>query len=159
MIRFLLSLALLLGSAWGVLGQERSPLWPDIPKATGKPHPEGNAYWRRNHMRLMKHDRDLTMRSGDRTIGASLKACFECHSTKASDGAYVTYQDEAHFCRSCHDYAAVKVDCFTCHRSTPDSPGEGAIPASMQREGKNTDEAGDAILSILEEAAGNEEEQ
>ncbi|MEJ2035783.1 MAG: hypothetical protein P8X69_06795, partial [Maritimibacter sp.] len=35
-------------------------------------------------------------------------------------GTPVTAEDPRHFCRVCHDYAAVEVDCFMCHRSTPD---------------------------------------
>lgn len=106
---------------------------PDIPKATGAPHPEGNDFWRRNHMSLMKHDRDLTMHEGDRDIQASLKECFDCH-TVVADGKPVTYQDERHFCRSCHDYAAVKVDCFSCHRSTPSGFDEPPLHAAMRDE-------------------------
>lgn len=99
-------------------------LWkygPSVPKATGEPHPEGNAYMRAYHMEMMKHDRDLTMYDGERDLDASLKECFDCHTVKDEEtGDPVTYQDERHFCRTCHDYAAVKVDCFMCHRSTPE---------------------------------------
>jgi len=99
-------------------------LWkygPSVPAATGEPHPEGNEYMRKFHMEMMKHDRDLTMRDGNRSIEASLKECFDCHTVKDEEtGDPVTYQDERHFCRTCHDFAAVKVDCFMCHRSTPE---------------------------------------
>lgn len=104
---------------------------PDIPAASGEPHVEGNAYWRRNHMDLMKHDRDATVRDGDREISASLKGCFDCHAAKDDTGQVVTYQSEQHFCRACHDYVAVKVDCFMCHRSTPDGVDEHAIQAAI----------------------------
>ncbi len=94
---------------------------PTLPEATGDPHPEGNDYMRKYHMELMKHDRDMTLRDGDREIEASLKECFDCHTVKDErTGAPVTYEDERHFCRTCHDYVAVKVDCFMCHRSTPE---------------------------------------
>jgi hypothetical protein len=33
----------------------------------------------------------------------------------------VTVSSPQHFCRSCHDYAAVKVDCFECHASRPEA--------------------------------------
>ena len=99
-------------------------LWkygPSVPAATGESHPEGNEYMRKFHMEMMKHDRDLTMRDGNRSIEASLKECFDCHTVKDEEtGDPVTYQDERHFCRTCHDFAAVKVDCFMCHRSTPE---------------------------------------
>jgi len=36
----------------------------------------------------------------------------------------VTVDDPQHFCRTCHDYAAVRPDCFQCHASRP---GEGLL--------------------------------
>ena len=124
-------LAALALSAASLAAQERSTLLPDIPAATGEPHAEGNEYWRRNHMNLMKHDRDSTLRDGDRDIAASLNGCFDCHAAKNDAGQIVTYESEQHFCRSCHDYVAVKVDCFMCHRSTPDGVDEHAIQAAI----------------------------
>ena len=127
--RLLLILSLVLAGA--VSAGEHSSLWPDIPAATGQPHAEGNEYWRRHHMDLMRHDRDLSLREGERQIGASLKGCFDCHAAKDDAGQVVTYASDRHFCRSCHDYAAVKVDCFTCHRSTPEGVDEGAAHAAL----------------------------
>ena len=85
-------------------------LGPVIPKATGKPHPEGNLFMRINHMRLLVHDRKLTVHEGDRKIKYSLKACVECHAVKGDDGLPVSIESPKHFCRVCHDYVAVKVD-------------------------------------------------
>jgi len=129
--RLVLLSVLLTGAAPLAIAQERSALLPDVPAATGTPHKEGNEYWRRNHMDLMRHDRDLTMRDGNRDIGASLKGCFDCHATKDGTGQIVTYESDRHFCRACHDYVAVKVDCFMCHRSTPDGVDEGAAHAAL----------------------------
>ncbi len=100
------------------LAQAQNALAPNVPTATGAPHAEGNEYWRKNHMDLMRHDRDLTLREGERDIQASLGQCFDCHAVEEA-GEPVTYENEKHFCRACHDYAAVNVDCFMCHRSTP----------------------------------------
>lgn len=130
MIRLLLSLCLLVTASVG-FAEERSSLWPNVPAATGAPHPEGNEYWRKHHMELMKHDRNLTMRLGDREIAASLKSCFNCHAATDDHGNVVTYASEKHFCRVCHDFAAVKVDCFMCHRSTPDGVDETAEHAAI----------------------------
>ena len=124
--RLLLILALMLGAAAPAVAQDYGP---DIPKATGEPHPEGNDYMRRWHMTMMKHDRDVTMYEGVRPVGASLAQCFDCHTVKDEQGTPVTYEDERHFCRTCHDYAAVKVDCFDCHRSTPEGFEEPALHA------------------------------
>jgi hypothetical protein len=93
---------------------------PVVPAATGEPHSEGNEYWRKHHMELMRHNRDLTLREGERDIEASLGQCFDCHAVQDDAGVELTAEDDRHFCRVCHDYAAVKVDCFMCHRSTPD---------------------------------------
>lgn len=129
-----LAIALVIGASSALLAQERSSLWPDVPAATGDPHPEGNEYWRRNHMELMRHDRDLTLRDGSRDIEASLIGCFDCHSTKQEDGTILTYESKGHFCRACHDFVAVKVDCFMCHRSTPEGVDETRDHASLMPE-------------------------
>jgi len=102
---------------------------PEIPKATGKAHPEGNAHMRRFHMNMMKHDRDLTVYDGDRAVTASLGECFDCHTVQDEAGIPVTAADERHFCRVCHDFTAVQVDCFDCHRSTPDDFAEPELHA------------------------------
>jgi len=98
---------------------------PVVPPSTGEAHPVSEN-WRANHMVYMKHDRDLTLRHGvrdlapdDMEIRASLAECFDCHGVKDEAGEDVSFEDERHFCRVCHDYAAVTVDCFMCHRSTP----------------------------------------
>lgn len=135
MRHWFLILALAIGLVGHASAQERASLLPEVPKATGEPHPEGNEFWRRNHMELMRHDRDQTVYLGDREIGASLSACFECHAATDDAGAVVTYESEQHFCRACHDYAAVKVDCFMCHRSTPEGVDEGNLHALTQTGG------------------------
>lgn len=95
---------------------------PDIPKAAkGEQCVEDTTFMRRNHMELLMHQRDETMHKGIRTKKHSLKECFTCHVVKGDDNKPVTVADPRHFCRECHDYAAVKVDCFQCHASTPSS--------------------------------------
>lgn len=116
-MRLILAILVLVNLA--VPSMAEGDLGPAVPKATGAPHPEGNDYWRQNHMTLLLHDRDLTLRDGDRDIQASISTCFDCHAVKDDAGKAVTIEDPRHFCRVCHDYAAVKVDCFMCHRSTP----------------------------------------
>lgn len=70
---------------------------------------------RREHMRLLRHQRDKTMREGIRTPQFSLNGCVECHS---QDGKSVIDAKNG-FCQSCHTYAAVKLDCFECHADRP----------------------------------------
>jgi predicted CXXCH cytochrome family protein len=93
---------------------------PDIPKGEGKECIAPKAFMRRNHMNMLKHDRDETVHLGNRTIKASLKECVSCHAVNGADLKPVTVEDPKHFCRSCHDYVAVKIDCFECHASRPD---------------------------------------
>ena len=93
---------------------------PDIPKAAkGEQCVEDTDFMRRNHMDLLSHQRDKTMRKGIRTKKHSLKECFSCHVVKGKDNKPVTVSDPKHFCRECHDYAAVSIDCFQCHTSVP----------------------------------------
>jgi len=94
---------------------------PVVPKATGGEscvrEPE---FMRKNHISLLQHKRDLTVYDGDRTEDLSLKGCIACHAVSGTDGTPVTVADPNHFCRACHDYAAVSVDCFQCHASRPE---------------------------------------
>ncbi len=118
MQRLLVTLLLLFGLAsMPVLAQGLGPI---IPKAVGAPHPEGNEYMRINHPRLLLHDRFETVRKGDRKVKYSLKECVACHAVYGPDAKPVGYGSDKYFCRVCHDYAAVRIDCFTCHQSKPD---------------------------------------
>jgi len=78
---------------------------------------------RRNHGQFLKHQREETMRRGVRTTQHSLVACINCHVTQDAAGNYPSIKEGSeHFCRSCHSYAAVSIDCFQCHASQPDTP-------------------------------------
>jgi hypothetical protein len=69
------------------------------------------AEMRRDHMKMLFHQRDRTMRQGVREPRFSLKGCVDCHASQKTGS--VLGQDG--FCSSCHEYAAVKIDCFECH--------------------------------------------
>jgi hypothetical protein len=66
---------------------------------------------RRDHMKMLFHQRDRTLRQGVRETRFSLKGCVNCHAGKQTHS--VLGKDA--FCSSCHEYAAVKIDCFECH--------------------------------------------
>jgi [DsrC]-trisulfide reductase subunit J len=66
---------------------------------------------RRDHMKVLLHQRDLTMHQGIREPRFSLKNCVDCHASRATGS--VLGKDG--FCSSCHTYAAVSIDCFECH--------------------------------------------
>jgi 5-methylcytosine-specific restriction endonuclease McrA len=80
---------------------------------------------RRNHMNILKHQRDETMRKGLRGSQDSLKNCIECHVNPKTNSVASSKDD---FCMGCHNYAAVKIDCFECHSSKPKAPAGGMHP-------------------------------
>jgi len=96
-------------------------LLPVIPMGQGDACVEDTGFMRRNHMELLKHQRDETVIKGVRSEQYSLKECLSCHVVYGPDAIPVTVASPAHFCRSCHDYAAVSIDCFQCHASRPES--------------------------------------
>jgi len=69
------------------------------------------AQMRRDHMKVLLRQRDLTMHQGIRDPRFSLKNCIDCHASRATGS--VLGKDG--FCSSCHTYAAVSIDCFECH--------------------------------------------
>lgn len=111
-----------------VTNSGRVPL-PVIPQAQGDGCVEDTDFIRRNHMALLKHKRDETTRKGIRTKQDSLKECVDCHAVLGPDEIPVTADSPEYFCSSCHEYAAVKIDCFQCHSSKPEP---GVQPADHQ---------------------------
>jgi hypothetical protein len=91
-------------------------LLPAIEPARGGECVADPATMRREHMALLRHQRDDTVRGGVRGAKASLKGCVECHASAATGSVAAAGGD---FCVSCHAYAAVKIDCFECHASRP----------------------------------------
>jgi hypothetical protein len=89
---------------------------------------------RRNHMDLMVHQRDETVLEGMRGAPYSLSGCVDCHAQKDEQGEAIRVDDEGQFCQSCHHYAAVKNDCFSCHAAVPDSPDNSAGLKSLPGE-------------------------
>ncbi|OGS81199.1 MAG: hypothetical protein A2061_00980 [Gallionellales bacterium GWA2_59_43] len=73
---------------------------------------EDPQWMRKNHMHLLKHERDDAVRKGVRDEKHSLKNCIECHAS-TKDDSVIAREDS--FCVSCHSYEAVKIDCFECH--------------------------------------------
>ena len=94
---------------------------PVIPRGQGDSCVEDIDFMRRNHMDLLMHQRDDTMLRGIRSKQHSLKECVGCHAVEGPDNVAISYSSDKHFCRSCHDYAAVEIDCFQCHASRPDA--------------------------------------
>ena len=101
-------LTLLVGAAWAASA---------VPMPTIGIASEGKCIaptdeMRRNHMDMLKHQRDRTLRQGIRGEKVSLNECIGCHASKTTG----TVLGKDHFCESCHAYAAVKLDCWDCHQ-------------------------------------------
>lgn len=115
----------------------RVPL-PNVSDRKGDKCIRDEAYMRRHHMDMLKHQRDLTMHEGIRTKEDSLQNCIACHASRKTNS--VTGDDN--FCQSCHNYAGVKLDCFECHASKPKATAfhplvtEGQTPLAGQMRGQ-----------------------
>ncbi len=107
--------------------ESRVPM-PNISKGKGDQCVLETSFMRANHMNLLLHQRDQTVQEGIRTKKYSLKECVACHAVPGNDGLPVSYEDPKNFCRSCHDYTAVKIDCFECHASRPPVKQAKAVP-------------------------------
>lgn len=81
---------------------------------------------RRNHMEMLKHTRDKTLRQGMRGEKASLNGCINCHASKQTGSVL---GGKENFCESCHAYVAVKLDCWDCHQPKANYKASGAVPA------------------------------
>ena len=119
-----LVLLLVAGLAGAVEESSRTPR-PTIEAAKpGTQCVAAPALMRRDHMNLLKHQRDDTVRGGIRGAKQSLKGCIDCH---ASVKTHSVARAETNFCISCHSYAAVKIDCFECHASQPRTLAQGGL--------------------------------
>jgi predicted CXXCH cytochrome family protein len=135
----------------------RTPV-PKIARGKGDKCVAPTEWMRRFHMTALGHKRDDTVHDGIRTPQFSLKGCIDCHQVGGADGKPVTVKDERHFCRTCHDYAAVQVDCFDCHASRPEAgggvPGKGAHHGGGASEAEARHAA--ALGRYLAEGSGSE---
>lgn len=115
---FAITLALVTASHAAGADQSGVPL-PTLSKAVkGEQCVEPANIMRREHMNFLTHQRDETLREGIRGKKYSLQECTECHATadpEIQEGKVRTLQP---FCTQCHEYAAVKLDCFACHNPT-----------------------------------------
>ena len=103
-----LSLVLALASVAAMAGAPKPVVKIENPGQCVAPVEE----MRKNHMEMLKHTRDRTLRQGIRGEKASLNGCIDCHASKATG----TVLGKEGFCQECHSYAAVKLDCWDCHQ-------------------------------------------
>lgn len=106
-------------------------LGPTVKTYKGDKCVEDTEFMRRNHMKLILHQRDETMHKGIRTQKYSLKNCIDCHADPKTNS--VLGKDG--FCESCHVYTSVSIDCFSCHSAAPEKNGQppkAADPAGLK---------------------------
>lgn len=92
-------------------------LLPKLPpaKAGATQCVEPTDVMRKKHYSYILHQRDDTVHRGIRTSKYSLNECISCHVQPRKDGTYPKHTESDHFCNTCHEFAAVSVDCFQCH--------------------------------------------
>ena len=90
------------------------------------------AWMRRHHMELLMHTRDDVVYRGIRDPNETIPGCMNCHLTRLADGSYPTVSSPQFFCNSCHSYAGVKTDCFSCHSNRPNPAAAGGAAQSMR---------------------------
>lgn len=106
--------AMALAPAWA--GDARTPQPTIEPARAGTQCIADPATMRREHPAMLEHQRDATLRGGIRGAKASLKACIACHASTTTGSVAAS---DSNFCVSCHNYAAVRIDCFGCHATKP----------------------------------------
>ncbi len=96
----------------------RTPVPHITPARAGSTCVADPSTMRRQHMTMLRHQRDATVHGGIRGTSQSLKACIDCHASRVTGSVA---QAPGDFCVSCHSYASVQIDCFECHASRPAS--------------------------------------
>ncbi len=134
----IMMLSLMVASGVGPAAAEgRTPV-PEISRGDGERCMEPTGVMRREHMHFLQHQRDETVRFGKRAKQYSLKECISCHVKRDAGGNTIPVNASGQFCASCHAYAAVSIDCFQCHATTPDS-GKKGLKTSFHRESPGPD--------------------
>jgi hypothetical protein len=93
---------------------------------------EPTEYMRRNHMEVIRHQRDTTVYGGIRSTKHSLAGCVECH-VGYDQQQPVAINDDGQFCAACHSYAAVTLNCFDCHATVPEGEAWNHETAAAHR--------------------------
>jgi hypothetical protein len=118
--RILLSLLLLVAPGWAAAADQlvavAGPMGPKLDIGKGGHCVRDPKFMRKNHFKLILHQRVATVRKGIRGSKYELTNCVDCHASKVNHSVLGTNQN---FCQGCHTYAAVKIDCFECHSSKP----------------------------------------
>ncbi len=122
--------SLLGGSAWAADAAGRT-LVPHPAHGKGDHCVMPTEFMRRNHMLMMYAHRKDVLVEGIRTTKFNIDGCVNCHAVKGEDGQPVSFDNPKHFCRTCHSYAAVQIDCFECHNSKPQASAKSAAKSAV----------------------------
>jgi hypothetical protein len=95
---------------------------------------EPTEYMRRNHMEVIRHQRDTTVYGGIRSTKHSLAGCVGCHVGYDAQHKPVAIDDKGQFCAACHNYAAVTLNCFDCHATIPEGEAWNQVTAAAHAE-------------------------
>jgi hypothetical protein len=125
-------LAVLLAGALVTLGGCSSGPEPTAVAGTAKAAKlkqcvEPTDFIRRNHMELIKHQRDETVHKGVRATKHSLVGCVDCHVQLDKQGRAVPVNAEQQFCDACHEKIGMELTCFACHSPVPNGPRSGGL--------------------------------
>ena len=104
---------------------------PKLERGKGEACVEDTETMRRQHMNMLKHQRDKTMRQGIRTSKHSLKGCIECHAGSQTGSVASVKED---FCMACHVYSGVKLDCWDCHATKPAEKSPARLGAKPRKD-------------------------
>jgi hypothetical protein len=102
-----------------VAGTRSAGIVPTVNIFRGGKCVEDTEFMRRNHMDVLRQQSDATVRRGIRTTKYSLKDCVNCHADPKTNS--VLGKDG--FCESCHTFAPISIDCFSCHSPSPEKEG------------------------------------
>jgi hypothetical protein len=114
---------------------------------------EPTEYMRRNHMEVIRHQRDSTVYGGIRSTKHSLAGCVQCHVGYDAQQNPVAIDGKDQFCAACHSYAAVTVNCFDCHATVPEGEAWNHETAAAHLHRRQMPEAGAPRTAGVDHAA------
>ena len=76
---------------------------PALAQGKGEKCVKDGAWMKRNHMQMLKHVRDSSVREGIVAGQTGLQGCVSCHPKRGE------------FCDRCHSYVGVSPECWRCH--------------------------------------------
>jgi hypothetical protein len=114
-------------------GKVEAPSTLLVQEARGDQCVEPTDVMRRDHMKILLHERDEAKLYGRRNPEHSFVGCVDCHVSPTA-----TREDPStHFCLACHQFNAVRMDCFQCHTDRPSDqappPRSAGLEESIER--------------------------